>query len=326
MKRLIYLASCLLPFFSSASFAQEGSSVPLHGRVHTLLTEQFQYSNGASGDLSVTLSYYQVFDASGREVEITYRKPNGLIELHLTREYDEEGRLLREVCTSDEPNRSFSTQNFYDSQGQMVESVDYDGSGRVISRIRHETDSGGATTSFIGLYPRDGGATRLVSSESQDPDNGETVRTLNKNGTLESETRLQRDAGGHLLHSEFTASDGSSTQVDFRADGAQIESAYSASDKTHTYKTTDSRGRVVASAKESASSRTHREYRYDETGRMMEIAEYDTSAKLIAKETTEYLDDSAQNWIEQKWTRWDAKAEPIRPDWILIRRRAIEYY
>jgi hypothetical protein len=326
MTRSISVAWFLFLILATESSAQEGSWVPLRGKVRTLLTETLQYSDSSKGELSVTFSDYQVFDPQGKEVELVFRGRDGQVASHLTRTFNDAGQVLSEAFTSDKPNDSFTSQNFYDEQGKLRESVTYNGSGKVTLRLKYEKDSSGANVTTVEQNPPSGMPNEMVVKQKYDPVADETVTITTKNGKPERESHLQRDATGNLFGTEIDISNGNSSQTERKSDGTRTENVYSPSDKTRTSKTTDSQGRVLSFVKESPSSCTQSEYRYDEANRLVELTQFDGSGKLTGRETTEYQDDLAHNWIEQKWTRWDTRTEPQRAKLILIRRRTIGYY
>ncbi len=326
MTKPISVASFLFLIFSTLCSAQEGSWVPLRGKVHTLLSETLQHSDGSKGELSVTFSLYQVFDALGKQLELVSRGRDGRVASRLTTSFNEAGQVLSEAFTSDKPDESFTSQNLYDEQGQIRESVTNNGSGKITLRFKYEKDSSDINVTTVEQNPPGGTPSEIVSKEKYDPVINETVIITTNNGKPEREIHLQRGAAGNLLGTEVNTSNGYSSQTERKSDGTQTENVYSPSDKTRTSKTTDSQGRVLSFGKESPTSRAHSEYRYDESNRLVELTQFDRSGKITTRETTEYQDDPAKNWIEQKWTSWDTTTQPPQAKLILIRRRTIEYY
>ena len=325
MARLISPVLFVFLIFSSAASAQEGLFVPLHGRVRSLLTESFQSSDDPKGELRRTFSDYQVFDALGNTLESVSRGPDGRVISHTLVTLGDANKVLRVTQYSDGPDGTTTDQNVYDEQGQIVEQVAYDKSGQVTRRLKHEKDQN-TGYSTMELIPSGHPAIRMNYSEEKDPETGETIYTIITDGKPERETRMKEDASGNLRMTVVDFPTGYSAQLDRKADGTQTEKVYRPADRSWTFKTTDSQGRVLSFVTESGSSRAHCEYRYDEEGRLVELMEYGSSDEVIGKETTEYRDDPGHNWIEQKWTRWDMLVVPPKPTLILLNRRTIDYY
>ena len=120
---------------------------------------------------------------------------------------------------------------------------------------------------------------------------------VQKNG---SNGKPMVDANGKPVSDALRFADGSFNERQKKPDGTTVEHKNWAPTKTYTYQTTDANNRVVEVIWDSQGSYARATFRYDQSGRRTQVANFDRSGNLLRKDITKYEDDGNGNWIEQR--------------------------
>ena len=331
MKRWIFLSAVLLlsPQFCLAQRSannSEASRVGLHGPVHTVLTESFDYADNSQGN--PTGSSLVIHDPEGYLLEEYRYDPDGALHLHTT--YTRKGwQIFKTETTSAIASESRTVVQSFNSDGDVTLVQTFDGSGSLINTTKNDFPSknGGPTVSKTQGSNGAGAASRIETiDERADPKTGLSHQTTTKDGKPYIAGLVQRDSSGKPVAEVLRFADGSFNEREVKPDGATVVHKYWAPTKTHAYQTTDSHNRVVEAIDESPEVYIKTTFRYDDAGRQTEVADYDRSGNLLRKATREYQDDANGNWIEQKESVWDRTLGNKPPKLGLVTRRTITYY
>jgi len=315
MTRWSFLSALFL-FCPQFCFAQhpaknsEAAIVGLRGPVHSVLTETFDHRE--SPQATPTGSTLVIYDPEGYLLEEYRYEPDGSLRSHT--EYTRKGwQVYRTEATTVVASENRTFVQSFNSDGLVIGTETYDGSGSLISKTKNDfpSRSGGATVSTSQEANGDGAvSTTETIDESTDPATGLSRQTTTKDGKPYSDWLIQRDTNGKPVADALRFVDGSFNEREVKPDGTTVEHKYWAPTKAHTYQTTDAHNRVLEVINDSPGDYTRTTFRYDDAERQTEIANYDHSGKLLRKGITEYQEDVNGNWIEQKESRWDVTMAP----------------
>lgn len=331
MTRWSFLSASLL-FCPQFCFAQqpaknsEAAMVGLRGPVHSVLTEAFD--NRESPQAAPKGSTLVIYDPEGYLLEEYRYEADGSLRSHI--KYTRKGwQVFKTETTSAIPSENRTFVQSFNSDGLVIGTETYDGSGSLISKTKNDFPSrlGGATVSTSQESNGDGAvSTTDTIDKSSDPATGLSRQTTTKDGKPYSDWLIQRDTNGKPVADALRFGDGSFNEREVKPDGATVEHKYWAPTKTHTYQITDANNRVLEVIEDSPGHYAKTTFRYDEAGRQTEIANYDHSGKLLHKGIAEYQEDGNGNWIEQKEYNWDVTLGSKPPKLGSVNRRTISYY
>jgi hypothetical protein len=327
-----FISAVLLLLCPQFCFAQqpaknsEAAMVGLHGPVHTVITENFEYRDNPQGKL--TSSSLVIYDPEGYLLEEYHYEPNGSQRLHT--KYTRKGwQVFKTETTGAIPSEDRTFVQSFNSHGLVTGTETYDGSGSLLSKTKNDfpSSSGGVTVSTSQETNGDGvlSITETID-KSTDPAIGLSRQTTTKDGNPYTDWLIQRDTGGKPVADALRFADGSFNEREVKPDGTTVEHKYWAPTKTHTFQTTDAHNQVLEVINDSPGDYTKTTYRYDKAGRQTEIVNYDHSGKLLRKGITEYQEDANENWTEQKESDWDVTLGKKPPKLGSVNRRTITYY
>ena len=329
MPRLSFLLTFLVlaSQFGSAQAASpksDAAKMGLHGPVHTVLTEEFEYASDPNGKLGGSTIW--TYDPQGFELEHFRYEADGTLRSHvtITRNYG----VLKIETTSVVPEENSTVIRSFDSRGEITQNEMYD-------------QNGAKTRTTFELLPRVGNVTGgfrtrqespagqvTETTDTTDPASGVFRSITTVDGKTTAAATIQKDASGVRQLSVQAEPDGSFTQTESKADGTTIQHNYFAPIKTHDYLIMNQEHRLIEEIQESPSDYSKTTFRYDGFGRQIETASYDRSGKLVSKDTTEYRYDNYENWIEQKQSQWQAASgpKPAQSRTVSMYTRTITYY
>jgi len=321
--RTEFLALILIPLAAAPSWSQEAAAIGLKGAVHTVLTADFHDEAGVSSQPSY--STYEIYDRAGYQLEIFRYKPDGSVWVHtiITRKRDQ---ILRSQTIGTAPFESYSVENVFDTKGRAIETDEYDGNKILKKKTIWSFEDGSPTSATHWTETKGDGSEKTGEViEATDPQTGVTRQVSTTDGELKSDWVIQRD-GGRVPRDKIIFPDGSYNTREQESDGSSVEDKGQASTNTHIYQKTDSQGHVIEVIQGSGANYIRCTYSYDESGRPTGQINYDASGKIVDKTTTEYIDDSFGNWIEQRIFLWDTKAELPTQKPVGTTFRTINYY
>ena len=130
------------------TYTYEEGPLPAAGRMHPL-TERTMVRNGQVLEtVPPDTVYAYAYDDAGRMVlyEASVDDGSGSTSTH-TREYGEDGRLLRDIWTSDMASAGGGSSYIYDGAGRLIRSMDEDEYGIVRYVTEYDCDEAGRVTS-----------------------------------------------------------------------------------------------------------------------------------------------------------------------------------
>ncbi len=130
------------------TYTYEDGPLPTAGRMH-MLTERTMVRNGQVLEaVPPDTVYAYAYDAAGRLVryEASVDDGSGSTSAH-TREYGEDGRLLRDTWTSDMASGGSGSSYIYDEAGRLIRSMDEDEYGIVRYVTEYDCDEAGRVIS-----------------------------------------------------------------------------------------------------------------------------------------------------------------------------------
>jgi hypothetical protein len=306
------------------SRSQEAAASGLKGPVHSVLTEDFGDENGGSDKPLGSL--YVIYDEQGYQSEIFSYKPDGSLWAHtiITRKGNQIFRL-QTIGTG--PSESYSIENIFDEKGRVIETDEYDGYGipKKKTTRKFEDRPHSSTTHWIETNG-DGAAKTGEAIETTEPESGVTRQVSTVDGELKSDWVMQRDGSGVAQKDKIVFPDGSYSETERRSDGSTVEDRYQASTQSHTYQKSDAQGHGIEVILKSDSGYIRCTYSFGQKGRPTGQINYDAFGKIVDKTTTEYVDDSLENWIEMKVFLWDTKSDRVKQEIVRTTRRFISYY
>jgi len=318
-------AILFLTFFAGmAAQAQEARAIGLKGHVQTVHTEEFTTEGGARGESRG--STLDVYDQAGYELEFFRYKPDGSLWAHTV--YSRNGwQILKIQTLGTAPFQSSSTQNVFDAEGHVVETDTYDENGVLVSKSKNDlVQKQGNTTVYQRTETSANGSVSTTEvSDTTDLQTGVTHQTETRDGKLDTDWVIQRNADG-TKKDKIVYADGSYNERERKSDGTTVEDRYSARTKSHTFQKSDTQGHLIEVTQQSDSYYIRCTYSFDKEGRSTGQINYDAGGNIIDKSTAEYRDDSHGNWVEKKSIVWDPKAEPMQPKIIITALRTIDYY
>jgi hypothetical protein len=304
--------------------AQDAAGSGLKGKVQTVFSEEFTSKDGVSREPNG--STLDVYDPAGYQLEFFRYKPDGSLWVHTV--YDRKGPYtVRVQAVGTEPFESRSEQNVFDAEGHVVETDIYDANGVLVSKSINNLVERQANSSVYQHTETttERGENTTVITETRDRQTGITRQVATKNGQVDTDWVIQRNADG-TEKDKIVYADGSYNERERRTDETTVEDQYYAPTKRHTYQNSDSQGHIVELVRKSDSDYLHYTYSFDKAGRPTGQVNYDTSGNILDKSTEEYRDDSHGNWIEKKSIVWDTKTEPMQPKIVAFTLRTINYY
>jgi hypothetical protein len=305
--------------------AQDARLVGLQGRVHTVLTEEFDYQDSVSGQSRG--SSYDVYDPEGYQLEVYRYKPDGSVWVHtiLTRKG---WRIFKSQTTGSAPFETSSMQQIYDGEGRLIETDTYDGNGTLVKKSTNdfEKDRDGTTIVLFRGSSSDGKESVRHIVETTDPVTGISHQIATLNGRPETDWTIERTNSGKPVKDKIVYGDGSSNERVSMPDGSRVEEWHSGQSERHTYQKTDAQGRIIEVIQESGKSYVRCTYSFDKKGRDTGQINYDRSGGILSKSSLEYSDDAAGNWIEKKVFIWDKTRESPQEKLALTSLRTITYY
>jgi hypothetical protein len=304
--RLEFLALTLISLAAAPSWSQEAAAIGLKGAVHTVLTANFHDEAevpNQPGD-----STYEIYDRAGYQLEIFRYKPDGSVWVHtiITRKREQ---IVRSQTIGTAPFKSYSVENVFDTKGRVIETDEYDGDKILKNKTTWRFDDRISTSTTHWTETKgDGGEKTGDVIETTDLQTGVTHQVSTTDGELKSDWVIQRERG-RPPSDKIIFPDGSYNEREQQSDGSTVEDRGQGSTNTHTYQKTDSQGHVIEVIQGSGANYIRCTYSYDENGRPTGQINYDALGKIVDKTTTEYVDDSFGNWIEQKIFTWDTNNE-----------------
>jgi hypothetical protein len=305
----------------------EASRVGLHGPVHTVLSEKFDYAGDLKGKSAG--STISIYDPQGYEIEEFRYEADGSLHSHL--KLTRKGwQVFKIESTSVVPEENQTVIHSFDSNGVITQTEIHDQNGAVTRTTNELLPKVGNVTG--GYRSRqespDGELTVFETTNSTDPATGLTRNTTTVDGKTTASALIQRDASGAKKVSAIASPDGSFSQIEHKPDGTSVRHTYSAPVNTHNYMTMDKENRPIEAIQESPSYYYKTTFRYDGFGRRIEMGRYDRSGQLVSKDTTEYRNDNYGNWIEQKESQWIAASvsKPAQSTLVSVHTRTITYY
>jgi hypothetical protein len=271
-------------------------------------------------------SSIEVYDRQGYQLELYRYKPDGSLWVHTV--FSRNGaQIFKSQTTGTAPFESFSVQNVFNAEGNVIEEDTYNADGILVKKLTHEvvqkqTESTTYRSKESGVNGTED--TREII-ESTKPETGITHQIVRKNGKVETDWIIQRDGNGDPQKDKIVYADGSYNERERRRDGTTVEDRYSASTKSHTYQKTDAQGHLIEVIEKTDSDYIRCTYSFDH-GRPTGQINYDASGKILDKTETAYRDDSFGNWTEKKSIVWDTKSEPMKPKIVGTSLRTISYY
>jgi hypothetical protein len=259
-------------------------------------------------------------------LEVFLYKPDGSLWVHttITRKGDQ---IFRSQTIGTAPFESYSEENVFDAKGRAIETDEYDGNGILKKKTTSKfEDRGNSTTTRWTQTNGDGTEKTGEIIDTTDPEVGVTRQVSTIEGELKSNWVIQREGSGVLPKDKIVLPDGSYNEREQGADRSTVEDRYQASTNSHTYQKTDAPGLVVEVIDKSNANYIRCTYAFDEKGRPTGQINYNASGKIIDKTTTEYVDDSFGNWIEQRTFLWDTKSEFPKQKLDVTILRTINYY
>ena len=314
-----YLALILILLVPQPSWSQEAAASGLKGPVYSVFAEDFGDDNG---DVNKSRgSTYVMYDRQGYELEIFRYKPDGSPWVHtiLTRNGD---KVFRSQTIGSSPFENQTVENIFDAKGRNVETDVYNGDGVLTKKsagefLENRQDS---STHRWRETNADGTGNTGEDIESTDPKTGISRQVATMNGKAKSDWVIQKDGN------KIVFPDGSYSETERTPDGSTLEDRYQASTQSHTYQKSDVKNHIVEVIEKSDSSFIRCTYSFDESGRPSGQINYDRSGSIVDKTTTEYVEDSFGNWIEQTTFLWDTKSELPKPKITVRTFRMINYY
>lgn len=303
----------------------EAAAVGMHGPVHTVQTEYFDYQSDS--EESPTISRFAVYDPKGYLLEEYFYQPSGTLHSH-TKYTRNEWRIFKTETTSVVPSETRTFVYNFNSNGVVIGTDTYDGGGVLIQKTKNDfsSNAGGDNVSNSLTTNVDGTVSSDKTVETTDSKSGISRQTTTRDENPYSDWLIQRDATGTPVSDALKFADGSFNQREVKPDGTTVEHRYWAPSKTHTYQTTDPHGNITEVIDASQSSYTRTTFRYDEQGRRIDLINYDRSGKRVGEETDKYRDDEYGNWIEQKELVWNPEMGSKPPKLATVTRRTITYY
>ena len=304
--------------------AQEASSNGFIGKVQTVLSEEFTSKDGVTRETNG--SNLDVYDRAGYLLEFFRYKPDGSVWVHTV--YDRKGpATFRVQVVGTEPFESHSEQNVFDAEGHVTETDIYDANGVLVSKSANILVTQQAHSSVYQQMETtsEGAENTTIITETTDPQTGITHQVATRNGRVDTDWIIQRNADG-TEKDKIVYADGSYNERERRTDGTTVEDQYYAPTNRHTYQKSDAQGHLVDLVRKSDSDNLHCTYFFDKAGRSIGQINYDISGNILDKSTEEYRDDSHGNWIEKKSIVWDTKVEPMQPKIVTFTLRTINYY
>lgn len=293
----------------------------LKGPVLAVLTEFFQAEGGVSDKPNFSL--YEIYDRRGFELEVFRYKPDGSPWVHtiITRNGD---KIFRSQTIGTAPFQSYSEENVFDAKGRVIETDEYDGDGILLKKTTWKFEGRDQSSTTRWTETNGNGTENTTEAiETVDPETGATRQVSKMNGILKSQWVFQ---GGVLPKNKIVFPDGSYNERDQEPDGSTDQDTYRASINSHTYQKTDAQGHVTEVIEKSDTSYLRCTYAFDEKDRPAGQINYDALGKIVDKTTTEYIDDSFGNWVEQRKFLWDTKSELPKQKIVEITFRTINYY
>lgn len=318
------LALVLILVAPASSWSQEAAAIGLKGPVRTVLTEYLRNEDGLSS--KAIASAFEIYDQRGYQLEIFRYKPDGSLWVRtiISRKGDQ---IFKTETVGTAPFESYSVENSFDTKGRVIETVEFDGYGILKKKTiwKFEDRPHSSTTRWTETNP-DGTEKTGEAIETTDPGTGVTRQVSTVDGEWKSDWLIQRDGSGVLPKDKIVFPDGSYNEREEKSDGTTIEDKYHPSTKNHTYQKTDAQGHMIEVIEKSDASYIRCTYAFDARGRPIGQANYDASGKIVDKTTTEYLDDSFGNWIEQRTFLWDTKSDFPKQKIDVTIFRTINYY
>ena len=217
----------LCPQFCFAQHpANEAAIVGLRGPVHSVLTETFDYRGSLQA--TPTGSTLVIYDSEGYLLEEYRCEPDG--SLHSHTKFTHKGwQVYRTEAASAVASENRTFVRSFNSDGLVIETETYDGSGSVISKTKNEflSKSGGATVSTSQEANGDGAvSTTETIDKNTDSATGLSRQTTTKDGKPYSDWLIQRDTNGKPVADMLRFVDGSFNAREVRPDGTTVEHKY----------------------------------------------------------------------------------------------------
>ena len=305
----------------------EAARVGLHGPVHTVLTEEFDYAGDPTGKAAGSTIW--TYDPQGYGLEEFRYKADGSLHSHvkLTRKA---WQVLKVETTSVVPEENQTVIHSFNSDGVITQTEIHDRNGEVTRTTNELVPTVGNVTG--GYRSRqespNGEVSVLETTNSIDPATGLSRNITTVDGRTTASALIQRDASGARKLTAEASPNGSFSQVERKPDGTSVRHTYQAPTNTHNYATLDKENRVIESIQEWPTYYLKIGFQYGGFGRQIEMAYYDRSGRLVSKDTTEYRNDNYGNWIEQKESQWHAACGPSRAQstFVSLHTPTIAYY
>jgi hypothetical protein len=305
----------------------EAARVGLHGPVHTVLTEEFDYTGDPTGKAAGSTIW--TYDPQGYGLEEFRYKADGSLHSHvkLTRKA---WQVLKVETTSVVPEENQTVIHSFNSDGVITQKEIHDWNGAV-TRTTNELVPrvGNVTGGYRSRQESPNGEVSVLETiNSTDPTTGLSRNITTVDGETTASALILRDSNGARKLIAQASPDGSFYHVERKQDGTSVRHTYRAPAKTHNYATLDKENRLIEAIQESPSAYYKTTFHYDKFGRRVEMAYYDHSGRLVSKDTTEYRNDNYGNWIEQKESQWVAASgsKPAQSMLVSVHTRTIAYY
>jgi hypothetical protein len=305
----------------------EAAIVGLHGPVHTVLSEEFDYAGDPTG--KVAGSTITIYDPQGYELEEFRYEADGSLHSHviLTRRT---WQIFKIESTSVVPEENQTVIHTFDSNGVITQTEIHDRNGAV-TRTKNELVArvGNVTGGYRSRQESPNGEVSVLeTTNSTDPATGLSRNITTVDGRTTASALIQRDASGARKLTAQASPDGSFSQIERKPDGTGVRHTHHAPTNTHNYATLDKENRVIESIQESPMYYLKIGFHYDGFGRQIEMAYYDRSGRLLSKDTTGYRNDNYGNWIEQKESQWHAASgpKPAQSMLVSVHTRTIAYF